>query len=446
MDGGGQPPTLGGAPRLPFLAFWGGQTVSSLGTQISLVAVPLFAARSLGAGPMEMGFLASLEVLPYLLLAIPAGIVADRYDRRRVMIVCDLGRLVALLAIPLAFGLHAASMGLLYGVTAMVGALSAFFAVASQAYLPQLLPGERLLQGFQRLELSEAGARVAGPTVAGAVVQAAGVAVAVVADAVSYLVSAVALAMRGPLRSMQSDPDVRSEGALAGLRAIARDRVLRDLAISTAIFNLATGIVLAELVLFATSDLGLGPAEFGLLYGVGNVGFVVGALSVVRLERRLGAGRLLATAGVLGSLAIGCIAGAAVLGTVAFVAGRFLGAVASPLFNVTLVSLRQARTPDALRGRVNAAFRLVDWGSAPLGALLGGILGARLGLPTAMSIAAGIGAVSAAWIVRGPVPRLGWLQPWDVALVAAGAEAGSVGLLPAGSVDATTPDLGRSVA
>src|SRR5206468_461631 len=178
------------------------------------------------------------------------------------LIVADLGRAVALGVVPVAFALGVGSFALLCLAAIVVGALSVVFTIAQQAYVPDLLPSDRLIGANQQLEISDSGARVAGPTLGGAVIGVAGALVAIASDGASYL---------------------------------------------------ACGMVLAQVVLFSTRDLRLGAAEFGLIYGIGNVGFVAGALLVGRLERRLGAGALLLAASTLGAVALGLI-GAAGLG------------------------------------------------------------------------------------------------------------------------------------
>jgi len=407
---------LGRAGRLApeaFHALWFGQTVSSIGTQVSMVALPLIAVLTLKVGPLELGILAALETVPYLLLSLPAGVVVDRVDHRKTMIACDVGRAIALSAAAAAIPLGLLSIGLLYVVALIVGSMSVFFSVACASYLTAILPTERLVAGNQWLEISDSGARVAGPSVGGAILAAAGAGAALSLDGLSYGVSALAIATSpratSPTRSQPKPTSGR--GFLwemgDGLRGVWSDRILRDLAGSTAVFNLGTGIVLAVMVLFATRELGVGAAEFGLIYGVGNIGFIVGAISVGVLSKRLGVGRTFLSSNYLGASAMVLIALAGGgLGVACLMAGRFVGAVSAPIFNVNLVSLRQARTSDALIGRVNATFQFIDWGTLPVGSLLGGVLGAALGTRAALDVAALCGILSAVWIQTSPVRRL----------------------------------------
>jgi MFS family permease len=399
------------APPDAFGALWFGQTVSAVGTQVSMVALPLIAVLGLGAGPLELGLLAALETVPYLVLSLPAGVIVDRVDRRSTMIVCDVGRALALGLAAAAVPLGVLSIGLLYVVALVVGSMSVFFTVACTSYLATILPAGRLVGGNQRLELSESGARVVGPSLGGALLGIAGAAAALSVDAASYGVSALAIAASRPPATQRRASSEERVGFMAamgeGLHRVLGDRILRDLAGSTALFNLGSGMVLAVLVLFATSEVGVGAEGFGLIYGIGNVGFILGALAVGAVSSRLGVGRTLLWANYLGALAMVLVAvagGAA--GAVVLLAGRFVGAVSAPLFNVTVVSLRQTRVDPGLLGRVNATFEFIDWGTLPIGSLLGGIIGAAVSPRAALEVAAACGVLSALWIQLSPARSL----------------------------------------
>jgi MFS family permease len=396
--------------RDAFQALWLGQTVSALGTQVSMVALPLIAVLTLHVGPFELGVLAALETVPYLLLSLPAGAVVDRLDHRATMIACDVGRALALLVTTAAMVLGVLSIGLLYVVALVVGSMSVFFTVAYTSYLAGILPAERLIAGNQRLELSESGARVAGPSIGGALLQFAGGAAAMALDGISYVVSALAIASTG--RSVTSARTRAAQTGFmesmgAGLGHVLRDRILRDIAGSTAIFNLGSGMILAVLVLFATQEVGLDAAGFGLVYGLGNVGFVLGAMLVGAMTDRFGVGRSFAWSSFAsaGAMVLIAVAGTGV-GAVFLLAGRFVGAIATPIYNVDALSLRQARVSEAIIGRVNGTFQFLEWGALPVGSLVGGVLGAALGPRSALAAAAVCGVVSAIWISTSPARRL----------------------------------------
>jgi MFS family permease len=393
-----------------FRALWIGQTVSAVGTQVSMVALPLIAVLGLHAGPLELGILAALETIPYLVLSLPAGVIVDRMNRRATMIACDLGRAVALFVTAIALALGAASMGLLYLVALAVGSMSVFFTVAYTSYLAVILPADRLVAGNQRMELSDSGARIVGASIGGALVAIVGGAVAILIDAASYVVSAIALIGSGrPIDAGR--PTSTGKGLLGGigdgLRRVAGDRVLRDLAGSTAVFNLGSGMILGVLVLFATHDVGLNAAGFGFVYGLGNVGFLLGAMAVGFLSRRFGVGRSLVGSAYLAAAAMALIAIAGPgPGILLLLAGRLIGAVAMPISNVNVLSLRQARVDDTIMGRVNGTFEFIEWGVLPVGSLLGGAIAAALGPRAALEAAALCGILSAIWLSVSPARQL----------------------------------------
>jgi MFS family permease len=398
----------GGRPTRGFGAFWFGQTVAELGSQVGFVAIPLLAAASLRATAWDMGLLVALETLPALIVSLPAGVFVDRHSRRRVLIATDIARAATLLLIPAAWAAGMLSLGVLYIVVLVAGGLTVVFDVAYQSYVPEILGPEELATGNQRLEMSASGAQVAGPGVAGVLVATLGAAGAVLLDGFAYVVSAAAIARSRP--PDETRPKVRSSGsvrsqAAEGLRLVWADRALRDLAASTATFNLGSAMILAVFVLFGTRELGLSAGEFGLLYGLGNVGFFLGAAASARLARRLGVGStifmaacLAAVATLLLPLAIGP---AAVL---LLFAGRFTGAVATPIYNVALVTFVQHRAPVHMLGRINATFRFIDWSTVPLGALLGGALATGYGLRATLAAAAVLG-VARLWFLIGSPAR-----------------------------------------
>ncbi|HEV8489740.1 MAG TPA: MFS transporter [Candidatus Limnocylindrales bacterium] len=424
----------------PFVRLWFGQTVSQIGSQVSLIAIPLLAVLSLGATPVEMGVLTAAETAPYLLVSLPAGVVADRVDRRVMMILCDLGRALGLLVIPVFWAAGLLSLPLLAVTAFVIGSLSVAFDIAAQTYLPEIVPPDYLVPANQQLELATSGAQVAGPGIAGILFGLVGGAMAVVIDALSYLVSAISLMrFRRPGRTAERAErrpaaahrpvrvNLRSE-LLDGPRLLLRDPILRELAASTAAFNLASSMILATFVLFATRELGVGPSAYGLVFALGNVGFVIGAAASGWTARRgLGRAMLIGAAGstvaaLIIPLAIGPFA------FLVLVAGRFLGALANPVYNVSLVALVQSRTDRDTLGRINGTFRLADWGVVPVGALLGGVLGETIGLRPTLFVAAGLATLRLVLLLKSRLGRI------DETMAAARAEA------PASDTRALVPD------
>ncbi len=299
-------PTPSNTGQRAFRLLWFGQTVSQFGSQMTLVAMPLVAALVLHAGPLEMGTLLALETIPFLILALPAGALIDRLDRRRILIATDLGRAAAMGLLPLAAAIGALSMPLLYVATLAIGCLTVFFDIAYQSYLPLIVPREQLVDGNRRLEISSSASQVAGPGAAGTLISIAGASGALLLDAASYLVSALAL-LRAPARvdidDARHDLEQVDAGLLGGLRVLLGDPALRDLAVSTAIFNMASAMIAAVFVLFAIRDAGMDALGVGLLFGSANVGFVLGAIASEPLSRRWGIGPTIFRAALLGTVA-----------------------------------------------------------------------------------------------------------------------------------------------
>lgn len=466
----------------PFAFLWWGETISLFGSQVTFIAIPLIAALTLHAGPFEMGMLAAVETLPYLIFSLPAGVLADRVSRRRLLILSNVARAGLLLGVPASVLVGALSLPLLFVLSFLIGTFSVIFDVAYQTYVPDLLEEDELLAGNQRIELSESAARTVGPGLGGALVAVVGSS-ALIIDAVSYLVSAFAMlfARRKP-EPAAPDPDIGSvvrphigdgepsighlvdvweyvaavearvaaleastaarkdrwgmRAAFAGLGIVGRDRILRDMAASTATFNLASSAISAVFILFAATEIGMDPASIGLLLAGGNIGFVLGAVAVGAASRRFGVGPVLVGSAVLAAIAtiiLPFAAGAAAVGLL--FAGRFLGAFTIPFYNVNAITLRQSRSPRETLGRVNAVFRMLDWGALPIGALLGGAVGTVFGLRATLVVAAVLGVISAGWLLWSPLRRVRGLHDEAVGAVAA------LGLVADGRVLDDTPTL-----
>src|ERR671930_1113114 len=172
-----------------FMKLWTAESISQLGSQVSLLALPLIAISVLHVSTFEVGLLSTMEFLPFVLVGLPAGVWVDRLRRRPVLIAGDLGRALALGSIPLAYALHALTIGQLYAVGFVTGVLTVFFDVAYQSYLPSLVEPDQLVEGNAKLEVSSSGASIAGPGLAGGLIQLVGPAVAVLADAASFAAS-----------------------------------------------------------------------------------------------------------------------------------------------------------------------------------------------------------------------------------------------------------------
>ncbi|MBB5867839.1 MFS family permease [Allocatelliglobosispora scoriae] len=383
-----------------FRRLWAAESVSQLGTQVSLIALPLMAIIALHATPFQVGLLTAVEFLPFLLVGLPAGAWVDRMRRRPVLIAADLGRAAALLILPAAYLLDLLQLWMLFPVVFLVGVLTVFFDVAYGSYLPSLVDRDQLVDGNAKLELSRTGAQIVGPGLGAGLVQVLTAPVAVLADALSFLGSALFLIAV----KRREQPPVVPEGGhrlLAeigeGLRFVISHPLLRPIALTTATLNLALGANQAVLLVFAVRDLGLSPVWIGAVVIAGNIGGLLGAVLSGRLAPRLGYGptivvsvTVFATTSVLFPLAYGRA------GAFLVAAGLFAAGVSAVVYNIAQISLRQTVTPDRLLGRMNSSMRFVVWGIIPLGAVAGGVAASQVGSRAVLWAAFAVGLVAIA--------------------------------------------------
>jgi MFS family permease len=404
-----------------FMKLWVGDTISQFGTQITMLAVPLTAAVVLGASPAEMGVLAALETLPFLLLSLPAGAWVDRTRRRPVLIAGDLVRAVALLGIPLAAMAGGLSMPLLYVVAFIAGVATVFFDIAYMAYLPALVRRDQLVEGNSKLELSRSAAQFAGPGIAGFLIGWLTAPVAVVFDAASFLASALSI---GIIRRPEPAPSVATPGVSdrsgakgsagqflgdirEGLAVVLRNPILRLIAATTMTTNLFGAAAFATFMLFLTIDLRLDAVQIGIAFGLSSVGSIAGAMLANRVSGRLGVGRTLAVSTVLSDIALlGIALSMPETAFFVLVAGMAVSGLGVTMYNIVQVSLRQSITPHRLQGRMNASMRFLVCGVQPIGAVSGGLLAAAIGVREATVIAFAASTLAVLWVVLTPLWRL----------------------------------------
>ena len=388
-----------------FRRLWAGQTVSELGSQVSLLAFPLVAVAFLRASPFQVGVLTACTTAAFLLVGLPAGAWVDRLRRRQVMMIADLGRMAAIGSVPVAYGLGRLTLAQLYVVALVNGVLTVFFDVAYQSYLPSLVGLEDLVEGNAKLTASAQVAQVAGPSLAGGLVQALGGPVAVALDAGSYLVSSASLFAIGKVEEAPGPPaHARLRAQIGeGLRFVLGHRILRAIAGCTGTSNLFSSVQTAVEIVFLVRVIQVSPGVIGLLFAGAGMGGLAGAFLSSRLARRIGGVRA-TQAGIflnVGALLLPLTGRGVAVGL--FAAGLFINAMGAVIYNVNQVSFRQRLCPPGLLGRMNATMRFLVWGEMPLGALLGGALGAGIGLRTTLWVAA-IGQLAAiAWLFTSPM-------------------------------------------
>jgi MFS family permease len=365
---------------------------ANLADGVLWVALPLLAVQ-LTRSPLLIAGVTVAARLPWLLAPV-AGALADRLDRRQSMVRVNLVRTVLLGGLALAVAADLATLPLLYAVAVLLGFAETLFDTSAQSLLPALVPRDDLTRANSRLFAVELVANTfIGPPLGG-LLAALGLAVAFGVQAAAYLVGAACLALLvGSFRAVGAGPagSTRFRDDIAeGTRFVWRHPVLRPLAVMLGMGNLAFAAFFSVFVLYvvAPGPMGLSEAGFGILSATVGVGSLLGTWLAVPAERRLGRVRTLVVSVVLSTagLVIPILTASPVLvGISLAVCG-----VSMVLWNVITVSLRQRITPDRLLGRMNASYRLVGWGTMPLGALLGGALAEALGLRGAFLAAAAL--------------------------------------------------------
>jgi len=358
-----------------------------------------------------MGILFAVGFVPYPALGLFVGVWADRYRRRRIMIAANIGRMITLASIPIAYFLGSFAFIQIFIVAAVNGILSVFFDTAYQAYLPILVERKHLIEGNQKLQTSASAAQVAGPGVASYIYNAIGGASTIVFDALGYLASSISLLSINKQEEKKeldpNDPPPDFFGEMKeGVKVVAGNPILSRIALSTATSNFGTNILGAVFLIFAYKRLNLSVPEVGIIGTIGALGFVVGVLLTGRITNRLGVGVSLTV-----SIGTGFIALANPLAIYGFpflvLAGvGFITGVMVPMYNITQVSLRQAITPNRLQGRMNATMRTIVWGTIPIGAIIGGVVGDSIGVVNTLYIGAAVSGLAAVWILLGPVIKI----------------------------------------
>jgi MFS family permease len=407
-------------PRLPqllgetaFRRFWLGQSVSLVGDQISLLAIPLVAVLVLHADAAEMGYLVATGLVPSLLLSLMAGAWLDRRgQRRRHMIAADAGRAAALVSIPIAGWLHALALPQLYIVAFVIGSFDVVFNVAYSSLFVSLARREQYVEANTLLNASRAVSQVSGQSAAGALVAALTAPVALLVDAVSFVVSAVFLCSINPREAPTS---ARRRSLLEGARFIATSATVRRMLAVSATLNFFNFMYSAVFVLFAVTELGVGPAALGLVLGVGATGAVLGTFLVGPLTRGAGLGW---------AYVIGCVLFPAPLVLVPVApphnaltymllgVAEFTSGIGLMLFDITAGSIQAAVVPGELRSRVAGAYRTVNYGIRPLGALIGGLMGAAVGLRPTLFIGVAGAALCGLWLIGSSLVSMASVGAW----------------------------------
>lgn len=399
---------------------------SSLGGQVTMLALPLTAALLLHATPTQMGWLTAMEVLPFVLFSLPSGVWLDRVRKLPVYVAGEFSLALAVLTVPAAWALGWLSIEWLYVVGFMIGTVYTVAGTAAQIVLTQVVPRERLVEAHAKNALATSGAEVAGPGLAGALIKMVGAPMALLIDAVLLLLSVGILRgvrvaeQRQPRSGARFWPELKD-----GLRFVAHHRLLVALALAVGGWQMCHHAALVVQILYATRELGMSERAIGLAYVAMGAGTVLASTLGHRISQHVGPGPCL-TLGI-GSCSIGWLLAALVppgsAGVAAFVLMLMLFGTGAVLIFINFLALRQAVTPEPMLGRMTSTMRWLIILPAGPGALLGGWLGEHVALRAALLFAGLCALLLAVVAARHPVIRSVRSLPAQAAPPATGAEA-----------------------
>ena len=395
----------------PFRNLWLGQTISVFGDQVTYLALPVIAALLLHADAGQMGLLIAASLLPHLFFSLPAGVWLDRvHHRRRLMIAVDFVRAALIATVPLAFIGGWQSMAHLFLLAFALGTMSVVFDISWATLFVAVAKRDEYVQANSLLNGSRSLAGVAGPSIGGALIHFLGAPAAILTDALSFLASALFLTrVRATEPPVDHQPGSLREQLASGLSFILRDKIMRPTVLSAATLNLFNFGFQALFILYVTTYLLVDPGLLGLALGAGAIGAVVGALVASRIGARLGLGPTFALGLIVfpAALILVPLAGGPLpLILAALFVMEFVAGFGVMILDINAGAIIPARTPDRIRSRVTGAFRFINMGIRPIGALMGGYLGGLIGVRETLFVVTIASLSGVLWLVGTPVWRL----------------------------------------
>ncbi len=382
---------------------WISILISSLGSQITMLALPLTAAVLLAATPSQMGLLTAMEILPFVLLSLPSGVWLDRVRKLPVYVAGEAIIALVLVSVPVAWGLGFLSMPFMYCVGFIIGGVFVTAGSAAQIVLTQVVPRHRLVEAHARNALASSGAEVAGPGLAGALIKLTGAPLALLADALMLTMSVFILRGMRIVEVRVPNPEAHFWLDMKdGLRFVTGEPLLVALSATVGIWHMFHYGALTMQILFATRELHLNEHQVGLCYMIMGIGTIVASMLGNRFSRWFGPGPCL----ILGFAVCGAgwmqlgFAPVNAWGIASFIFMLLCYSFGAVLIFVNMLALRQAVTPEGLMGRMTSTVRWLMLIPAGPGALLGGYIGEHFGLRYTL-VGAGLSSIIlAAWAWR----------------------------------------------
>jgi MFS family permease len=360
-----------------YLLLWSGQLVSSSGTQVSQLAFPLL-ILALTQSPAMAGFAGALRALPYLIFSLPAGALIDHWDRKRVMIVCDVVRVLALGSISLSLLLGYLTIFQVFAVMILEGTFFVFFNIAEISSLPRIVPKAQLPAAVSQNETTDGITSLIGPSLGG-ILYSISALVPFLTDALSYTCSCISLCFIKT--NLQEKRMIASRNLWIeigeGLRWLWQQPLIRSIAILTGGINLvSSGSMLIVIIL--AQNIHTPPLYIGTIFAIGGLGGIVGSILAPSIQRHFTFGLvIIMTCWMMAITTLFYIFAPNwfVLGVI-----TCFSFIIGPIYNVVQLSYRSALIPDELQGRVNSTFRLIAFGGQPIGLALIGFLIQQIGV------------------------------------------------------------------
>jgi MFS family permease len=402
---------LSGGLSREFVKFWLGQSVSMLGNQFTLLALPIAAAVTLHATALEMGLLGAIRFAPALLVGLPAGVWVDRTRRKPILVWAQWLNAAALATIPIAALMHVLALDQLYAVAFVAGAAATIQGIAQQAYVPTVAGRDRLVEANTRIQMSLTVANLLGPGIAGAAIQLLTAPIAIAFDAASFVVGAVTSAWTHVEEVVQASARGRHlTDAVEGQGWLWRQPLVRAITLTILINNGGSNITFAVVVLYFVTGVGITPAQLGLVFAIGGVSSLIGARLAGPLVRRGWLGRVMAAGAALVVLGqtgwlVASYAPRSLVLPILFAFSALLGC-ALMVYNVNQQAIRQAVTPDRLQGRVQSGVFFLVAIAQVSGSLIGGAIGQSMGLRAAIAVGAAVCVTSALPSILSPLRSL----------------------------------------
>ncbi|HEX4057319.1 MAG TPA: MFS transporter [Galbitalea sp.] len=398
-----------------FLWLWGGQGISIFGEQFTGLAIPVLAVSLLNAAAWQLGVLNAASTAAFLMVGLPAGAWVDRWLKRRVMIMADVVRTVALAVIPILWFMGLLNIWELIVIVAVVGVASVFFDVGYQSYIPLLVKPEQVGPANSTLEATAQVGRIGGPAIAGVLLTIISAPGLIIVDSASYIVSFLSLS-RIRDKELPADRALRQplhKEIAEGVRFVAKQPLIRSISGTTATSNFFSTFAFTVYPIFALRVLDIGSLGFGITLSAGAIGGLLGATLTPRVAKWIGEGRVIVVAAFVSGLAFlpvplaGFLHGVDAVPVLAV--GEFLNGFCVLVYNITQVTLRQRLCPPRLLGRMNASIRCLVWGVMPIGALIGGWFGGWFGILPTIWIGFAGGMLAGLWVLFSPLPRMATL-------------------------------------